>query len=91
MGEEPIRIGTQFYDNNNNNNLLLLHDFSEISGNPEQKYILRIITHLIQHVVLEIQFRSIKCVTVTLGYEKISKRLQSLDEKKPLQKVFKRI
>ena len=41
-------------------------------GNLEQKNILQNITHLIQYTVFEIQFRSVKCITVTLGYAKIS-------------------
>ena len=52
--------------------LLLHHDFSGILGNLEQKNILQNITHLIQYTVFEIQFRSVKCITFTLGYAKIS-------------------
>ena len=35
------------------------------------KPILQTITHLIQYTVLEIQFWSIKCMTVTVRYAKI--------------------
>ena len=36
------------------------------------KPILQTITHLIQYTVLEIQFWSVKCTTVTVQYVKIS-------------------
>ena len=60
------------------------------------KNILQTITYLIQYVLLEIQFRSVRCMAVTIGYTKNlryipsplkrCKRLQSVDESKSLQK-----
>ena len=75
------------------------HNLSGISVNSEQKNILRTITHpiqynAIQYTVLEIQFRSVKYTAVTVGYAKMLKRcrrLQWVDENKPLQKAFERI
>ena len=68
------------------------------------KPILQTITHLIQYTVLEIQFWSVKCTTVTVRYAKISKisfpchhqamlaiATIRLDINKPLQNAFKRI
>ena len=62
--------------------------------------VLQIITHLIQYTVLEIQFWSVKCTTVTVQYAKISSisipfhqtiAMARLYENKPLQNAFKRI
>ena len=59
---------------------------------------------LAQYAVLEIQFWSLKCRTVTVGYANISSNIPflpiqvmqaitmgRLDENKPLQNAFKRI
>ena len=74
--------------------------------NLEQRNILQTITHVIQYTVMEIQFWSVKCTTVTVGYAKISSnisylpiqamqaimdRLDAVDKNKPLQNAFKRI
>ena len=69
------------------------------------KSILQTIVYLIQYMVLEIHFWSVKCclTTVTVGYAKILTisipsyqavqvvRMVGLDENKPLQNTFKRI
>ena len=69
------------------------------------KSILQTILYLIQYMVLEIHFWSVKCclTTVTVGYAKILSilipsyqavqviRMGGLDENKPLQNAFKRI
>ena len=67
------------------------------------KLVLQITTHLIQYTVLEIQFWSVKCTTVTVRYAKISNTsirshqsmqaitIGRLDKNKPLQNAFKRI
>ena len=66
------------------------------------KPILQTITHLIKYTVLEIQFWSVKCTTLTVWYAKISsisipsyQAMQAiavrLYENKPLQNAFKRI
>ena len=67
------------------------------------KPILQTITHLIKYTVLEIQFWSVKCTTVTVRYVKISSisipshqamqaiAMVRLYENKPLQNAFKRI
>ena len=69
------------------------------------KSILQTILYLIQYMVLEIHFWSVKCclTNVTVGYAKILSilipsyqavqviRMVGLDENKPLQNAFKRI
>ena len=66
------------------------------------KPILQTITHLIQYTVLEIQFWSVKCTTVTVQYARNIEHFHShqamqaivmvrLYENKPLQNTFKRI
>ena len=69
------------------------------------KPILQTITHLIQYTVLEIQFWSVKCMTVTVKkkfkhFHSCHQAMQviaiiglgsKLYEKKPLQSTFKRI
>ena len=67
------------------------------------KPILQTITHLMQYTVIEIQFWSVKCTTVTVRYVKISSisipshqvmqaiAMVRLYERKPLQNIFKRI
>ena len=65
------------------------------------KPILQTITHLIERMILEIQFCSVKCTTVrhakTLSISVPSHQAMQanamgrLDEKKPLQNAFKRI
>ena len=76
---------------------------SAIFAFQSEKPTLQNITHLIQYTVLEIQFWSVKCMTVTLRYAKISSicilsrqamqaiTMVRLYENKPLQNVFKRI
>ena len=67
-----------------------------------KKNILQTITHLIQYTILEIQFWSVKCMTVTVGYAKMSKNISllpiqatqamtmdRLDENKPPHNAFK--
>ena len=66
------------------------------------KPILQAITHLIQYTVLEIQFWSVKCTTVTVQYARNIEHFHShqamqavvmvrLYENKPLQNAFERI
>ena len=67
------------------------------------KPILQTIIHLIQYTVLEIQFRFVKCTTVTVRYVKMSNisilshqtmqviAMVRLYQNKPLQNAFKRI
>ena len=67
------------------------------------KPILQIIIHLIQYTVLEIQFRFVKCTTVTVRYVKMSNisilshqtmqviAMVRLYQNKPLQNAFKSI
>ena len=43
-----------------------------------EENILRTITHLIQYIVLEIQFWPVKCTTATVGYAKISSNIPYL-------------
>ena len=67
------------------------------------KPILQTIIHLIQYTVLEIQFRFVKCTTVTVRYVKMSNisilshqtmqviAMVRLYQNKPLQNAFKSI
>ena len=58
------------------------------------KPILQTITHLMQEVVLEIHFWSVKCMTDTVRYVKMLMQaiaLVRLFEKNPLQNAFKQI
>ena len=77
-----------------------LHPFPEFGA----KNILKTITQLIQYSVLEIQFKSVKCTTVTVGYVNILSNISflpiqatqaitvdRLNENKPLPNAFKRI
>ena len=72
---------------------------SKILGNLEQNNILKKTKQLIEYVVLGINFRSVKCMTLwdtnissnTLFPFKSYKRLQWVVANKPVQKAFKNL
>ena len=85
-------------------NALHLPVFSGLFGNSEQENNLQTIRDLIKYTVLEIQFWSVNCTAVTLGYAQNFEQhfipshamfkqrkpwtMDRLDENKPLQNAF---